>query len=59
MKQHKRKGKGNIHLFTKAVSYLNKIGKKTILKLALRFKTSPQRLDKLITKEMKGGEQNG
>jgi hypothetical protein len=55
MRQQNKKSKPNLRLFLKVVPYLNKIGKPTILKLAIRFNTTPQRIVKLIKKETEGG----
>jgi hypothetical protein len=55
MKQLNKRNDRKIHLFLKAVPYLKKIGKKTVLLLAKRFNTSPQRIQKLIDKVTEGG----
>jgi hypothetical protein len=55
--KQKNKKHTNIHLFVKAVPYLKKISKKAVFKLALRFNTSPQHLQKRINKATERGGQ--
>ena len=50
--------RANINLFVKAVPHLEKIGKKAVYELALRFNVSPQQLQKRITNASKIGGKN-